>query len=76
MPRHLPIVVNVATYLIVGLLYLTRTPAWQAPDEPAHYNYVRQLSDGRLPVMEMGDYDQHQFGTRSGCSEIQRTVAS
>ncbi|MEZ4646343.1 MAG: hypothetical protein R3E31_27065 [Chloroflexota bacterium] len=34
------------------------TPAWQAPDEPAHYNYVRQLAMGHWPVMELGDYDE------------------
>ena len=28
------------------------------PDEPAHYNYIRQLVAGSLPVMEAGDYDQ------------------
>ena len=32
---------------------------WQAPDEPAHYNYVRALAEGGgFPVMEPGDYDQ------------------
>lgn len=45
-------------YLFVGALYASLTPAWQAPDEPAHYNYVRQLAAGRLPVIEPGDYDQ------------------
>lgn len=34
-------------------------PPWQAPDEPAHYNYIRHLADGRgLPVLQPGDYDQ------------------
>ena len=29
------------------------------PDEPAHYNYVRALAEGRgFPVLEHGDYDQ------------------
>ena len=45
-------------YLLLGALYAANTPAWQAPDEPAHYNYVRQLAAGALPVMEAGDYDQ------------------
>ncbi|MCP4423912.1 MAG: phospholipid carrier-dependent glycosyltransferase, partial [Chloroflexi bacterium] len=31
---------------------------WQAPDEPAHYNYVRQLANGRFPIMAQGDYDE------------------
>jgi 4-amino-4-deoxy-L-arabinose transferase-like glycosyltransferase len=47
----------VAGYLIAGALYARFTPAWQAPDEPAHYNYVRYLvEEGRLPVLQMGDY--------------------
>ena len=47
----------VAAYLFVGGLYAVVTPAWQAPDEPAHYNYVRALAeDGRLPVLRPGDY--------------------
>jgi 4-amino-4-deoxy-L-arabinose transferase-like glycosyltransferase len=45
-------------YLLMATLFVVRTPAWQAPDEPAHYNYVRQLVEGRLPVIEPGDWDQ------------------
>jgi 4-amino-4-deoxy-L-arabinose transferase-like glycosyltransferase len=45
-------------YLALGVLFAIRTPAWQAPDEPAHYNYVRQLAGGELPVIEPGDWDQ------------------
>ena len=49
----------VLVYLCVGALYAIKTPDWQVPDEPAHYNYVRQLVEGRgLPVLELGDYDQ------------------
>jgi hypothetical protein len=47
----------VAVYLLVGGLYAVYTPAWQAPDEPAHYNYVRYLAErGRFPVLHFGDY--------------------
>jgi hypothetical protein len=43
----------------MGILYATRTPRWQAPDEPAHYNYVRGLAEnGTFPVLQPGDYDQ------------------
>jgi len=45
-------------YLLVGTLYALRTPPWQAPDEPAHYNYIRQLAAGQMPVMERQDYDE------------------
>ncbi len=45
-------------YLLVGGLYATQTPPWQAPDEPAHVNYILQLeTDGCCPVIEMGDWD-------------------
>jgi 4-amino-4-deoxy-L-arabinose transferase-like glycosyltransferase len=46
-----------ALYLVLGLLYAVYTPAWQAPDEPAHYNYVRFLAEQhRFPVLKLGDY--------------------
>ncbi|NLE99376.1 MAG: hypothetical protein GX601_00205, partial [Anaerolineales bacterium] len=51
--------VLVAVYLVIGALYAVFTPVWQVPDEPAHYNYIRSLAEGRgLPVLEPGDYDQ------------------
>ncbi|MBN1400828.1 MAG: glycosyltransferase family 39 protein, partial [Anaerolineae bacterium] len=44
-------------YLSLGTLYALRTPLWQAPDEPAHYNYVRHILEyGRRPVFAEGDY--------------------
>jgi len=53
------IVFILAAYLVIAGEYATRTPDWQAPDEPAHYNYVRQLADeGHFPVLEMGDWQQ------------------
>lgn len=49
----------VALYLIIGTLYAVNTPAWQVPDEPAHYNYIRYVAQtGSLPVLQVGDYDQ------------------
>jgi 4-amino-4-deoxy-L-arabinose transferase-like glycosyltransferase len=50
----------VIAYVATGALYAALTPAWQVPDEPAHYNYVEALAEGEgLPVLEPGDYDQH-----------------
>lgn len=44
-------------YFIMAVLFAVYTPAWQAPDEPAHYNYVRYLAEnGRFPVLHPGDY--------------------
>ncbi len=58
MRKHWPLFLIVVGYLLIGGLYAAQVPAWQAPDEPAHYNYVRQLAAGTLPVIEAGDYDQ------------------
>jgi len=47
----------VALYLLLATLYALRTPLWQAPDEPAHYNYARHIAEtARLPILEPGDY--------------------
>jgi 4-amino-4-deoxy-L-arabinose transferase-like glycosyltransferase len=47
----------ICAYLFVGGFYALYTPAWQAPDEPAHYNYVRYLAENnRFPVLHYGDY--------------------
>jgi 4-amino-4-deoxy-L-arabinose transferase-like glycosyltransferase len=51
------LVVIVVAYGILGTLYAVYTPAWQVPDEPAHYNYVKYLVDtGRFPILKPGDY--------------------
>jgi 4-amino-4-deoxy-L-arabinose transferase-like glycosyltransferase len=49
----------VLVYVALGVLYAVMTPPWQAPDEPAHYNYVRYLVEQRrFPILQIGDYDQ------------------
>ena len=59
MARYWPAMAILAVFLIVGTLYAVYTPVWQAPDEPAHYNYIRALAEGDgFPVLEPGDYDQ------------------
>ena len=41
-----------------------RTPDWQSPDEPAHYNYIAQVVAGDLlPVIEQGDWDNEYLET-------------
>lgn len=51
----------VLTYLVIGVLFAVYTPAWQAPDEPAHYNYIHVVAtQGALPVLQAGDYNQAQ----------------
>ena len=56
-PRALRLILLV--YLALGAQYALLTPAWQVPDEPAHYNVIAQIAaTGRLPRLEPGDYDQ------------------
>ncbi len=60
---HSPLILLLIVYFLMGGLYAVLTPAWETPDEPAHYNYVRQLANGRFPIMEAGDYDQEYLIT-------------
>lgn len=58
MRRHAPFLVILAGYFLVAGLFALRVPAWQAPDEPAHYNVVRQVAGrGCCPLIEQGDWD-------------------
>ena len=48
-----------AAYLGLGAGYALRTPLWQAPDEPAHFNYARYVAERQdFPVLQAGDWDQ------------------
>jgi hypothetical protein len=48
-----------AVYLLAGVLFATLTPDWQAPDEPAHYNYIRFLAlRSNFPELVARCYDQ------------------
>ncbi|MCB8943299.1 MAG: DUF2142 domain-containing protein [Ardenticatenaceae bacterium] len=58
MRKHIPVLLILLLYLLIGTLFTIYTPPWEAPDEPAHYNYIRQLAAGNLPVIEPGDYNQ------------------
>jgi len=62
--RRLHLIVILAAYFALGGLFATQIPAWQAPDEPAHYNYIRQLVAGQLPVIAPGDYNQKEIETQ------------
>ena len=56
-PRRWLVVILVA-YVCAAALFAVLTPAWQAPDEPAHYNYIAYLAENAaLPRLQMGDYD-------------------
>lgn len=57
--NRLVLVLILFVYAVMATLYAVYTPPWQAPDEPAHYNYIRALAEERsLPIIEEGDYDQ------------------
>jgi hypothetical protein len=44
--------------LVVATLYAARVPPYNAPDEPAHANYAREIAlRGALPVLRPGDWD-------------------
>ncbi len=50
--------VMVPIYLVIAALYAIKTPAWQIPDEPAHYNYVAQVvKTGAIPSLQPGDWN-------------------
>src|SRR5260221_78723 len=54
----------VLAYLVIATLYAVKTPAWEVPDEPAHYNYVRQVAtNGCCPVIEPGDWNNDYLET-------------
>ena len=57
-PRLLLMLI-VAAYLVAGSLFAVMTPAWQNPDEPAHYNNIAEIAHNQgLPVLHDGDYNQ------------------
>lgn len=57
--RQLLFIVILAGYVGLGAWFAITTPAWQAPDEPAHYNYIAQVARGDvLPTIGEGDWNQ------------------
>ncbi|MCY3832457.1 MAG: DUF2142 domain-containing protein [Chloroflexi bacterium] len=55
--KQLYFILVLAGYLVAGALFAIYTPAWQAPDEPAHYNYIRQVATGGCcPRVDSGDW--------------------
>src|SRR5690606_31871337 len=60
---------------ILAYQFASRTPAWQIPDEPAHYNYSRQVVEtGELPVIEMGDWNQPYLNLILRCNFHPATI--
>jgi len=54
----------VVAYLVIASLYAIETPAWQVPDEPAHYNYIVQIvQTGQIPSLQAGDWNNTYLNT-------------
>src|SRR5204862_543897 len=50
--------VTMLAYAALAYGYISLTPIWQNPDEPAHFNYVAFVAaTGGLPVLQPGDWD-------------------
>ena len=57
--KRIALSVILVTYVLLATLYAIYTPKWQAPDEPAHFNYIRNIAEtGALPILQSGDYNQ------------------
>ncbi len=69
-----------ALYLLLAALFAALTPAWQAPDEPVHFNVLRQLAAAApprcCPVIEPGDWDQALLTRLTGTRFAGATVES
>ncbi len=56
-PAYAALALLVLVYVLIAVQYARLTPPWQAPDEPAHYNYVKYVAEhGALPILRMGDF--------------------
>jgi 4-amino-4-deoxy-L-arabinose transferase-like glycosyltransferase len=52
-PRHLGFSLLLCVYLALGITYVVVVPAFEAPDEPAHFRYVLYLiAHRRFPVQQ------------------------
>jgi len=57
-PTRLILAITLIAYAALAFGYVTLTPIWQNPDEPAHYNYVAFVAQtGGLPELRPGDWD-------------------
>ena len=43
------LVVILLLYVVLAFRFASLTPAWQAPDEPAHYNYIAHIAQTACP---------------------------
>ena len=70
------LIVILVVYFVLGGLFAVLIPPWQTPDEPAHYNYVRQLAQtGAYPVIAVGDYNQDLISNQIAPPNARPTVS-
>jgi hypothetical protein len=69
------VVAAVLLYLVVGMLYVTAVPPWEAPDEPWHLAYAEALAAGRLPT-PADTYEAHQPPLYYGWAALALRVAN
>jgi len=51
------LVLLAAAAVLRGVAWAAALPAWQGPDEHAHYAYVERLADGELPPAQRGAHE-------------------
>jgi 4-amino-4-deoxy-L-arabinose transferase-like glycosyltransferase len=65
----------IAIYLLLAAGYALKTPKWQAPDEPAHFNYIVHLAEERsLPALKVGYYP-HQYLEKAKAAKFPEYVS-
>ncbi|MHB1132176.1 MAG: glycosyltransferase family 39 protein [Chloroflexota bacterium] len=65
-PRHRALLLLLATFLCLGLIYNRATPVFESGDEISHYPFVKHLADGGdLPVQRPSEpRPWHQEGSQ------------
>ena len=71
-PFRIVLIVLFLATLVRCLAFAVALPAWQGPDEPAHYAYVERLATGGLPPLQGNNL---VFSTAVNVS-VQRTLTS
>ena len=57
---HGPIMLILAAFVVLGLIYSQSTPLLEGPDEMWHYPYVKHLADGKgLPRQAIGEKSEY-----------------
>src|SRR5688572_4395090 len=65
--KYIGLMFILMAYIVVAGLFALHTPPWQAPDEPAHYNYAAQVAQSSCcPTIELGDWDSDYLDQLKG----------